>query len=174
MLNQDQLKSLYEYKDGALYWKIARNNKVKIGDFVGGLDLSINRFVVGLDSKKHLRSRLIFLYHKGYLPKCVDHRDRNQLNDRIENLRPSTKAQNCQNSTSAKNSTSVYLGVHLDKQKYIMANGDIKIYKKWKASIIIDGKVVNLGRFINEIDAAKAYNNAALSHHGEFSNLNVF
>ena len=53
MLNQDYLKSLYEYKDGALYWKIARNNKVKIGDFVGGLDLSINRFVVGLDSKKH-------------------------------------------------------------------------------------------------------------------------
>jgi hypothetical protein len=51
------------------------------------------------------------------------------------------------------NHSSKYLGVNLDKQ-----------YKKWRASIVVDGRKKILGYFSNEEEAARAYNIAATRH----------
>ena len=44
--------------------------------------------------------------------------------------------------------------------------------KMWGAFIKIDGKSKYLGWFRNEIEAAKAYDEAAKKYHKEFANLN--
>jgi hypothetical protein len=40
------------------------------------------------------------------------------------------------------------------------------------ARIYIEGKIRNLGRYNRAVDAARAYNNAALRMYGEFAVLN--
>lgn len=43
---------------------------------------------------------------------------------------------------------------------------------KWTAKIGVDYKSIYLGCFENEIEAAKAYDEAAMKYHGEFACLN--
>jgi len=47
-----------------------------------------------------------------------------------------------------------------------------KRYKKWKARVKIDETEIWLGYFNDEINAAKAYNEAAKKYFGEFAQLN--
>lgn len=44
--------------------------------------------------------------------------------------------------------------------------------KRWRARILVNGKRIYLGSFENEIDAAKAYDEAAKKYHGDFAGLN--
>lgn len=163
-LTQQLLKDIFEYKDGNLYWKVKLNWSLKIGSKAGYINYlkSGPRHKIDLYGKGYLRSRLIFLYHKGYLPKFVDHRDHNTLNDNIENLRAATRAENNKNVTAHKNCTSKYLGVCSDKSK-----------KFWRATIMVNRKQKYLGRHKTEEIAALAYNKAAQEYHGEFANLNI-
>ena len=106
--------------------------------------------------------------------KIIDHKDRDGLNNQKHNLRICTHSDNNKNRTSC--GTSKYLGVHwhTNKRKYLTQSGEkIQIRSFWLASIRVDGKVKYLGSFAKEDDAAKAYNEAAIKHHGEFANLNI-
>jgi len=92
----------------------------------------------------------------------VDHRNNNGLDNRMENLRLATHAQNMQNRGKTRLKTSSqFIGVHLDKRG-----------NNWKVQINHQGKAIFIGRFDNEIDAAKAYDRAAIKYHGEFAKLN--
>jgi hypothetical protein len=44
--------------------------------------------------------------------------------------------------------------------------------KKWAARIMTDGKSRFIGYFDSEIDAARAYDEAAKKYHGQFAALN--
>jgi hypothetical protein len=162
-LTQEYVKSLFDYKDGALYWKIRASSHVYPGQIAGSLNKKSNRVSIGINRKDYLAARIIFLWHFGYLPECVDHRDIDSSNDRIENLRPASRRQNNKNKKSAKNSYSKYLGVSWHKK-----------LNKWRASINLGNKTTkHIGVFINENDAAFAYNEKAKEIHGEFANLNI-
>lgn len=91
----------------------------------------------------------------------VDHIDGNGLNNQRSNLRVCTHSENMRNRNARKNSTSAFLGVHWNKQ-----NG------KWRAAIRINGKQTIIGLYNSELEAARAYNKAALQHHGKFAHLN--
>ncbi len=92
---------------------------------------------------------------------CVDHADCNKLNNNIANLRFATYAENNTNRSKKQNSTSSYKGVCFDKNR-----------NKWIAHVGIIGVTKYLGRFQTEKDAAKAYNEAATHHFGEYAKLN--
>ena len=92
----------------------------------------------------------------------VDHANHDKLDNRKSNLRVCSTSENMQNQkvrTYAK--TSIYKGVLFYKRD-----------GKWKAQIGLDDKRKHLGYFTNEIDAAIAYNVAAMELHGEFALLN--
>lgn len=102
--------------------------------------------------------------HRFLLPDVhrVDHRDGNGLDCRQENMRPATSRQNAQGfRRKTLTATSKYRGVSRDRKR-----------QKWQAQIKLDGRVIFLGRFESETDAAIAYNVAALHYFGEFAQLN--
>lgn len=76
---------------------------------------------------------------RGYEP---DHKNRNGLDNRRENLRLITISQNMHNRAVFKSNTSGMSGVHYNKGK-----------KKWEASITINWKRIYLGSFKSKEDA---------------------
>jgi hypothetical protein len=92
----------------------------------------------------------------------VDHKDGNSLDNRRENLRLATHSQNaCNSQINKTKSKSRFRGACLDK-----SNG------RWFTTIRTNGKRLWFGYFDNEIEAAKAYDEAAKKYHGEFARLN--
>lgn len=92
----------------------------------------------------------------------VDHKDGNGLNNVPPNIRLATGGGNEQNRGILPTNTSGFKGVHR-----CLFTG------RWRAQIHAGGKRIELGRFDDILDAALAYNEATLKHHGEFANLNV-
>jgi hypothetical protein len=92
----------------------------------------------------------------------IDHINNNGLDGRRCNMRIATNAQNLMNVAKRLNgSSSKYKGVYWYKR-----------YNKWGSHIGVDGKTIHLGFFINEIDAAHAYDNAAKRLFGGYAWLN--
>ena len=92
---------------------------------------------------------------------CVDHIDRNKLNNHISNLRWCTREENQHNRSKNKNGSSIYKGLSFHKQ----AN-------KWKAHICHYGLQIYLGLFTDEVEAAYAYDRKAKELFKEFVKLN--
>lgn len=115
-----------------------------------------------ISSKKYSSHRVIWAIYYGDWPVgSVDHIDGDRSNNRISNLRVATPSQNSRNKKPASGSSSMFTGVSWNK-----ANG------KWQASIRADVRQKHIGYFDCEITAAKAYDNEAVKHFGEFAKPN--
>jgi hypothetical protein len=109
--------------------------------------------------KTMLLHREIMNAPKGRL---VDHRNGDSLDNRRDNLRFATSAENLRNRGKTKRKTSSrFIGVYFHKQR-----------NRWCAMVEHKGKVHWLGRFKSEIEAAKARDKVAKKYHGEFARLN--
>lgn len=97
----------------------------------------------------------------------TDHRNHDGLDNQRHNLRPATDPQNHANERKplaygGKPTSSRFKGVCWSKRE-----------RKWQARIRVgNGKRLDLGMFKSEIDAARAYDEAALTAHGEYAYLN--
>jgi len=91
----------------------------------------------------------------------VDHKDGNKLNNQKSNLRICTSLQNNKNLPKRNRGNNTFKGVTWDKKN-----------KKWLASIVCNRKYIHIGRFNDEVLAAKAYDTKAIELHGEFARLN--
>jgi len=110
------------------------------------------------------KTRTVYMHREIMNPppdRLVDHRNCDGLDNRRENLRFATRAQNVLNRRKKKNATSRFLGVYFNKEK-----------STWDSQIMHQGKRRWVGRFDSEIDAARAYDAAARKYHGEFARLN--
>jgi len=96
-------------------------------------------------------------------PMVADHINGKGYDNRKANLRLATRSQNSMNKPfiKTKPSSSKYRGVSWSKSQ-----------KKWHVQIGLKGKHIFVGYFDNEIDAAKAYDNAARKYHKDFAVLN--
>ena len=155
-LTQDHLKSLFDYKDGDLYWK-KNAGKIKSGTKAGSVLNSGYRSIV-FNRTRYQAHRLIFLFHHGYLPQYIDHIDGNRLNNFIDNLRPATKSQNAINKSMDIKNTSGFRNVYWHKG-----------YKKWRVSLMVGRKTVHIGSF-NDLElAGLVAAEARRKYHGEFA-----
>jgi hypothetical protein len=92
----------------------------------------------------------------------IDHINYNGLDNREANIRPATRTQNNRHSKRTANpGTSKFKGVSSYSRE-----------KRWVVKIHADGKTYKIGYFKDEIEAAKAYDQAARKYHGEFAALN--
>jgi hypothetical protein len=159
-ITQDYLKEVLEYKNGNLYWKKILSRHGKIGKMVG-CNNGKSYLKVGINKKYYYVHKLIFLYHYGYIPKTIDHMDRNPLNNSIENLREVTAAENSFNRGMRSDNKSNFKGVSFHKKT-----------KKWQSEICVNHKTIYLGLYTTKEEAAKAYNEAAIKHFKQFAFIN--
>ena len=110
---------------------------------------------------KNVQIQHIIMGVKANWENQIDHKDRDRLNNRKSNFRFCTNAENTRNRKKPITNTSGFKGVSWVKRD-----------KKWRAAITINKKWIHLGVFKDKAEAAKAYNKAALKHHGEFAHLN--
>lgn len=112
--------------------------------------------------KDFLLHRLVFEAFIGEIPKGfnIDHINRDNSDNRVENLRLATQSQNVANTLKAKNKTSQYKGVSRTE------NG------RWLAGIKVNGKSISLGTYDTEIEAAYAYDKKALEFFKEYAVIN--
>lgn len=111
---------------------------------------------------KHVTLRMHRIITNAPQDKQVDHINGNPLDNRKCNLRVCTQKENSRNREKRKEKTSsIYKGVCFHKRKH-----------KWQASITLDGKLIHLGYFKTQNEAALIYNEAAKKYHGEFAKFN--
>jgi AP2 domain len=105
----------------------------------------LHRFIMGVDGREQ-----------------IDHIDGWGLNNEDENLRIVNSKQNQANSRKqARKLSSRYKGVCWDKSR-----------SRWLSCIQVDGRHITLGRHESEVEAALAYDSAAMKYFGEFAKLN--
>ena len=152
---------LHDVKFNYEYGNVYRCHHLKKGDEWKELKILIGnngykRFEFMINKKRYRFSlhRLVYWLHNpewdimdSSRDNAIDHIDGNRLNNNIENLRVVTCQENNFNMTRAK-------GYTWDKNR-----------NKWKASIKLNRKSINLGHFDNEIDAHNAYLEAKKKYH---------
>ena len=92
----------------------------------------------------------------------TDHKNSDGLDNRRENIRICSSAQNERNQrTQTRTKSSVFKGVHWCNQ-----------CQKWIAKIKVNRVTIFIGGFHSEVDAALAYDVGAEKYHGEFARQN--
>lgn len=144
ILTQAQLKTQLHYAPdtGLFTWRATRSGHRAKGTVAGSTDSRGYR-VIQIDKHKCKAHRLAVLYITGAWPEHeVDHRDHNRSNNKWENLRSVTHAQNQRNKRRQANNTSGVTGVSWRAK-----------YRRWRVQINIAGKVVNCGSFKSKQEA---------------------
>lgn len=164
-MNDKDLLSLCEeffcIGDEGLHYKIWRKGLPKscVGNRAGNEHHSGYKYVK-IRGKLYAEHRLVWLMVNGVMPNGeLDHKDGNKHMNVIDNLRESTRRGNCSNRNGW--SKSGFKGVYPNQRG-----------KPWHAKIRVKGEDIQLGRYSLAIDAAKAYDIAALKFNGEFAKLN--
>jgi hypothetical protein len=125
----DYLRSVLECRDGVLYNKVARSTHAVQGKRSGSLS-NCGYYRISINSQKYLEHRIVYYMVHGECPEYLDHIDGNKQNNQIENLRPTTVAQNMCNTGNRADNTSGVKGVSWSKVK-----------SKWTARVQLHGKV---------------------------------
>jgi hypothetical protein len=154
------LEKLFDYnaETGQLRWKTTKAARVKPGDLAGR---KTNRgyIHVRVNYKTYPAHRIAWLLITGEDPygSLIDHIDGNPSNNAFCNLRKATPAQNTHNSKTKKNLSG------LKGAAWCKNTG------KWRSRITCNGRVFELGRFDDPLEAHAAYCKAAAELHGDFA-----
>lgn len=114
-----------------------------------------------VDGRPYQAHRLVWLYLRGFLPARIDHVNGDRSDNRIDNLRLATVAQNAHNRGATKANPVGMKGV-----SFYPRNG------QWRAQISAHGKKFWLGTYPTPQEAHRAYQEAAARLHGAFAKAN--
>lgn len=120
---------------------------------------------VSINNTLYAAHRIVWALAYGSDPGCmeIDHIDQDKRNNRAENLRLATCAQNRYNQKAYSNNISGYRGVSINR-----CPGRKKI---WRATISVNKKQIDLGHYYTPEEASAAYESAKRKYHGEFGSL---
>jgi len=153
----EELHKLFEYRDGALYWRQSRGSLAKAGDKAGCVN-GRGYLVVGIDYRKYLVHRIVWAMHGNEPVPVIDHINCDKQDNRIENLRAATQAENMCNSRMTRRNTSGVKGVCWSKSS-----------KKWIGSVWFKKKIHHTPGFDCIDECAKAVMELRCQLHGEFA-----
>lgn len=143
----------YNPETGALIWKVRVSPRVSVGSQAGTINSHGYR-TLGIMGKVLRAHRVAWAMHYGDWPLCdVDHKNRVRSDNRIDNLRLATVAENANNQSLASNNSSGYKGVSWCNTR-----------KKFRASIVVDRKRKTLGYHQTAEDAHKVLEQARELH----------
>lgn len=153
LLTYTEVRRLFAYNAGILYWKMRRPPFGFKGQIAGWTSKK-GYHSISINGVKYPRAKLVWLYHKKVWPKEeLDHKNRIRNDDRIENLRPANRFDNATNRfRNGKPPKGVYPN-----------NGG------FYACLQANGKNYRLGQFSTEEEAMKAHRKASLKYQKEFS-----
>lgn len=116
--SSDELKQMFDYKDGQLIWK--SNGPAKSRGKVAGCVKAKGYRYVGIDGEQYRVHRLIYaMFHDCY-PKLIDHIDNDRLNNRIENLVEISNSENLRKAPLRTTNESGVKGLFLKGDKWVL------------------------------------------------------
>jgi hypothetical protein len=155
----DRLYELFSpnFAQGELIMRTQRGSR-KAGEIAGFLTYDGRYLMLGIDYKVYLLHRVMYAMHHRKDPGDmeIDHIDGDTSNNRADNLRLATRAQNGQNTRRRRKGL---------KGAYLSFKGQ---NKPWMSTINREGVRHYLGSFYTEKEAHEAYITASAIHHGEF------
>jgi len=155
----DRIKEIISYDpETGLFTNIAKRGKCTPGS-VSGTITPQGYLQIGIDWKLYLAHRLAWHISTGVDPGEfeIDHINGITTDNRISNLRLTSKVQNAQNVKIPKTNSTGVKGVYFDKSR-----------NKFCAEIICNKIKYRLGRFDTLEEASEARKMAANALHGEF------
>jgi HNH endonuclease/AP2 domain len=150
--------------EGVLRWRMTLSNRAVAGTVAGHTDIRWPHYVrIGFDGRVYLAHVLVwYMVYREWIPREIDHFDRNPENNHPDNLRRCTQQQNVQNKSMQRNNTSGYRGVTWDKST-----------RAWVAQVQLTtgGKAKNyrVGRFSTREEAADAARLKRIELFGDFA-----
>lgn len=159
MVTTDRLRQLFDYcnETGALKRKVSISRSSKVGEAIG-CKHPAGYVHASVDRKVYPLHHLVWIWHGKTHTKFLDHIDRNPSNNRIENLRAVTHAQNMWNKSVQKNNSTGASGVSWHKTK-----------GKYQVRIGANGSRIHLGYF-DDFDLAELVSiEARAKYHGAFA-----
>lgn len=157
--NIERLHELFRLdpERGLLIRKISVSSRAQSGEIAGSLHKASGYRFVNVDSVKYREHVLIwYMLYGEWLPRQIDHEDRDRGNNRPLNLRRATESQQRQNMAIRCDNTTGARGVHFQAGAFV-------------ARVQINGEERYLGRFKRFEDAAFATRQARLQYYGEFA-----
>lgn len=162
-LTQIELKNLFNYDPSGTF--IRRSTGKIVPKILAKGQRYLRVFVKGKARSLH---RVIFCWHHGYFPDVIDHINNDKLDNRIENLRKATQANNCLNRKHHGQSKSPYKNVY--SQTYRTISGPIE---QWSVNVTINGKRKYFGSYddiefanLVAIEVRDKYHGAFVNHGG--------
>lgn len=158
MMTQDQITKIVKYdQETGEFFRLVSRHKHHIGKMKGTVvKHGYIRFRIA--GKFYLAHRLAHLIVNGHIPEYIDHINHNTSDNRWENLRGCTVAQNMANARIRSDNKTGFKGVHFDKQR-----------KKFSARIQYNQKKIQIGYFHTREEAALAYLEKAKELFAEFA-----
>lgn len=162
-VTQAEVKDLFTYdsKTGKLHWIRSPRPQTKAGDAAGNRH-PLGYIKIRIKGVLYQAHRLVWLFHFGSIPEVIDHIDGDPENNRVENLRESSRLTNMFNAKKRKDNTSGVKGVSWDKR-----------YQKWAARLSILGSPKHVGYFSSLEEARAAMEKFRAERHGKFTNHGI-
>lgn len=148
---------MYSEGTGKLYWAVDRGQCTKAGDLAEAKHIQ-GYLCVMVEGSSYLVHRVVWCMAYGEFPDgFIDHIDLDKSNNKLDNLRSATRAENNSNQRIRKDNTSG-------------AKGICRKTNGWVARIQTRGRRVYVGKFPTFDEAVAAIREAREIKHKEFSN----
>ena len=166
--SKEELRSLFYYRRGHLYWRSRPASAFRsysaymmwnkrYAEKPAGSRNPRGYIKIAISKKHYMAHRLIWLYHKGWLPEALDHKNGNPSDNRLGNLRAATQMENRWNSRRRQKTSTNVKGLYLRDGKY------------YEAHVCTNYKRYYIGRFIRKSDAIKRIREVREALHKEFA-----